>query len=201
MPKTWTLADGQVGTADWSSQRYAGRQLTETVVIDELHKEGIIETKITLNNTPVTVSSTGAGPGVGGLTMYEFPQEHLRFMGAVGNLTFSIEAASQANTVADFEGDLMVGTLAPADADVLPVDATDDDLGQVESITAVAFAGSASVNSAISTLLAVNASPPNVARTIALNAQIDAGDISDNTSVTLLVSGIITVAWASLGAN
>jgi len=161
----------------------------------------MVETTITLNNTPVTVSAAGALNGIGGLAIYEFPRQHLRLLGSTGDLTFSIDAGSRANTVANFSGDFGIGIQVPLDTDALGVDANDDIFSTIVAVTAASFEGSVSLDPSTTNFISSNATPPLPAASLCLNAQIDAANITDDASVTINVSGTIRVVWASLGAN
>lgn len=160
---------------------------------------GVLQkTILALTNVPVSVISITTGNGVGGTKLYTLPKGRVNFLGAHAELTLSIASAQQADfTDGTPEGDVGIGTLAPANADALGTDGTDDDFATAAAFTMAAFAGSVDC-----------ASEPNghkdgssTAVPIFVNMLVDAADIDDGVTTTVLVSGTVTVYWFKIGDN
>ena len=182
------LQVGEVGTASGS-----GVSVVESGS-DALHK-----TTFTLTDVPVPITSVTTGAGVGGLLIYTFPVGYIQRFGCVGNLSISVDAAEQDNfTDGTPEGDIGIGSAAPADADALGTDAADDDWGTAAAYTMTAFEDT-DVNIApeAGALVDRNSS----AAELYINALVDAADIDDGVTTEVLVSGTLTVTWAHLGST
>jgi hypothetical protein len=124
------------------------------------------------------------------------PEGYIYNFGAVGELTWAIPAADQADyTDATPEGQMGIGTLAPANADALGTDATDDNLGTAADITGADFAGA--VNLAPEAPLAFDGSA--TAQNIVLTGLIDAADIDNDVSTTIEVSGTVKLPYLHRG--
>lgn len=159
--------------------------------------DGVIhKTIIKLESTPVTVISVTTGAGVGGATVYNMPQGRILIHGTQSQLAYNVATAD----IADFtdgtpEGDVAVGTLAPANADGLGTDATDDNLGTAGAFTMANY--TASVN--IVSEPALQFDGTTTAMNVVVNILVDAGDIDDDTTTTVYVSGNIIITWSNLG--
>jgi len=118
-------------STDTVANRSAGRAEAPTVTAEEQGDGVLHKTILRLTNTPITVISVTTGAGVGGTKIYDFPQGRLNILGTMADLSFVIAEGDQADfTDATPEGDVGVGTVAPANADGLGTDATDDDFSQ-----------------------------------------------------------------------
>lgn len=172
-----------------------GSTAVSTVEVREEGNAALHRTEITLTNCPVSVVSVTTGNGVGGTTIYDFPEGYIHIHGATANLSVGVE------TQADFtdgtpEGDIGIGTLAPANADALGTDATDDNI-----CTATAFTMTDYVDSSVTLPpeASANYDGTSTAVNLVLTALVDAADIDDDTTTNLLVSGTVVVLWSNLG--
>lgn len=155
------------------------------------------KTVLTLANTPLPIVSVTTGNGVGGVKLYTMPVGWIKFLGATSNLSLSIAAGKQADfTDATPEGDLGVGTVAPANADALGTDATDDNICTAAAFTCSSYADTSIVLPPEADLL-VNGT--STAVDVYLNGLVDAADIDDDVTTEVLVSGTITFFWQNLG--
>ena len=154
-----------------------------------LHK-----TVLTLASTPLSVVSVTTGNGVGGVKLYDMPAGYIKVLGCTADLSIAVE------TEADFtdgtpEGDLGIGTVAPANADALGTDTTDDNIGTATAFTMSAYAATCDVPPDGDVYL----DGTSTAVDVYLNALVDAADIDDDTTTNLLVSGTVTLVWVNLG--
>lgn len=166
-------------------------------VLEKGDGDGVVhKTIIKLESTPVTVVSVTTGAGVGGTTVYNMPQGRILIHGTQSQLAYNIATADEADfTDGTPEGDVAVGTLAPANADGLGTDATDDNLGTAGAFTMANF--TASVN--IVSEAALQFDGTTTAMNVVVNMLVDAGDIDDDTTTTVYVSGNIIITWSNLG--
>ena len=174
----------------------AGSVPIGTVEAREFGAGVVHKTVLELANVPMSVASVTTGVGVGGVTVYNFPQGRLLRLGCMADLTFVINEDDQADfTDATPEGDVGVGTLAPANADALGTDATDDDWATATAITMAAYSGGVQCPSE-----AVGQQDgTSTAKALVVTALIDAADIDDSTTSTVYVSGTIVIHWINLG--
>ena len=190
---------GEDDFSRWASARNKGKIVSEGVEVNENAGGGFVTSVFTLKNAKVPVVSVSTGRGVGGLTLATLPEGLTRILGGSASLTVSVAGEDQADfTDGTPEGDIGVGTLAPANNDALGTDATDDNICTAAAFTLASFTGSASLTSDVSSVLAVDGtagSPVN----LVLTAAVDAADIDDDTSSFITVSGRVTVVWADLG--
>ena len=190
---SYSYADGQ----DETGAGYGvGSTPQDNIIVEEFGDEAVHKTVLTLQDVPLSVVSVTTGNGVGGITVYDFPEGYIAVHGASAELSLGVE------TQADFtdgtpEGDLGLGTLAPANADALGTDATDDNL-----CTATAFTMSSYVDSDINLppdAAGINIDGTTTAVNAVLTALVDAADIDDDTTTNLIVNGKITIVWSNLG--
>lgn len=157
---------------------------------------GIRQTVLTLTNAALPIVSVTTGAGVGGVTLYTMPEGYIYMLGCVAALTWAIPASEQADfTDATPEGQMGIGTLAPANADALGTDATDDNLATAADITGTDFAGA--VNLASEAPLAYDGTA--TAMPVVLTGLIDAGDIDDSATSSINVSGTVTLTYVWRG--
>jgi hypothetical protein len=151
------------------------------------------QTTLTLVDVVVEVVSVTTGAGVGGTVIFTFPANQVQFLGCVSDLAISVATANQADfTDATPEGDIGIGSLAPANADALGTDATDDDYGTAEAFTMASFVDPSVVNdSEAGALLAASAE-------VLINVLVDAVDIDDGVTTEVLINGTVTLTWANL---
>jgi len=88
-----------------------------------------------------------------------------------------------------------IGTLAPANADALGTDATDDNLATAADITGSSYAGS--VNLAPEAPLAYDGTA--TAMPVVLTGLIDAADIDDGATTSINISGTVTLTYVWRG--
>lgn len=172
----------------------AGTKNGSTVDVIESGDGAVHKTVFTLNSTPVTVTSVTTGNGVGGTLLYTFPEGYIKTLGCIADLSIAVE------TQGDFtdgtpEGDVGIGTVAPANADALGTDATDDNIATSTAFTMSSYAATANVPSEADLLI----DGTSTAGAVYLNALVDAADIDDDTATDLLFSGTVTLVWANLG--
>ena len=179
----------------------AGHSGQSTIVTVEKVNSGsrIHKTILTLTNCPISVVSVTTGNGVGGTKIYDMPEGLISIQEARSHLSLSIASAKQADfTDGTPQGDLGVGTVAPANADALGTDATDDNICTSGAFTMAAYA-------ATGISLPFDGATTNdgtqTAMDIYLNCLVDAADINDDTTTEVLVSGTITLIWENLGEN
>lgn len=168
-----------------------------TVTVEEMGTDAMRRTRFTLTNMPLPIVSVTTGNGVGGTLIYDFPEGFILRQGAVCNLSILVAAADQADYTDNTpSGDLGLGSLAPANADALGTDATDDDFSTATAFVMAAFADPAvDLPSEASAL--VNGS--STALNLFVNGLVDAADIDDDTTSQILVSGTIDVIWSLVG--
>lgn len=156
---------------------------------------GMMVTKLTLTNFVVAVTSVTTGNGVGGSLLYTFPLGFIHRFSCRANLSLTVEDTDDFADAA-VEGDLGIGTVAPANADALGTDATDDNWA-----TATAFACTAGVDSSI--VLPTEAAGvhdgSSTAVSLYLNALADAADIDNDVTTNLLISGDVWIGWMNQG--
>jgi len=179
----------------------AGAKNGATVAVEERSNGIYRETKLTLTNTPVAVVSVTTGAGVAGTKIYDFPEGHLAVYASYASLTLSIATANQADfTDGTPEGDIGIGTAAPADADALGNDATDDDICTSTAFTMASYAVATSFivppDSA-----AQEFDGSSTAKDVYVNILVDAADIDDDTTSEILVSGTVFLRWIFCGDN
>lgn len=184
------------------AKQYAGDGSAPAIsglTVEERGFGPVKQTIFHLTDVAVPVVSVTTGNGVGGLKIYDFPAGQILHMGTIAQLSNRIATAKQADfTDATPEGDVGIGTVAPANADALGTDATDDDFA-----TATAFTMSAYADASIAVPSEAQASFNGRTTPIDLylNHLVDAADIDDGTSSEILYSGKITVNWMNLGDN
>lgn len=157
----------------------------------------IHKTKLRLSSVPVSVVSVTTGAGVGGTKIYNFPEGRILVLGTMADLSIEIATATQADfTDATPEGDIGVGTVAPANADALGTDATDDDFATTTPLVITAYTYT-SVQCPSEASLQFNgvANPTDMY----VNVLIDAADIDNDVTTEVLVSGLIAFQWINLG--
>lgn len=175
----------------------AGNGATVSVVEDVDASKQIHKATITLTDTPVEVVSVSTGNGVGGVKIYDMPSGMVKIINGAGHLSLDIAAAKQADfTDGTPEGDIGLGTVAPANADALGTDATDDNI-----LTATAFVGSAYADADIDLPFDAEAvyDGTESAMDVYLNVLVDAADIDDGVTTEVLISGTITLIYQNLG--
>ena len=159
--------------------------------------DGIMhKTVLTLASTPVSVVSVGANAGVGGTKIYDLPEGRILVLGCMADLSLAIAVAKQGDfTDGTPEGDIGVGTVAPANADALGTDSTDDDFSTATAFTMNAYAASADVPSEPTGQMDGTAT----AKDVYVNLLVDAADIDNDVTTQVLVSGTVTFHWINLG--
>jgi hypothetical protein len=171
-----------------------GTKNGDSVAVVESGDGAVHKTVVTLANTPLSVTSVTTGAGVGGVKIYDFPEGYIQMHGCTADLSLAVE------TEADFtdgtpQGDVGIGTAAPADADALGTDATDDNFGTATAFTMSAFAATVDVPPEATLNVDGTTTPVDAY----VNALVDAADIDDSITTNLLVSGTVTFVWSNLG--
>jgi len=191
---TATATLSNLSTAVVASQN-AGTTVSGVTATEQ--GNGILHrTILRIEDLSVSVVSVTTGNGVGGTKVYDFPQGRLLVLGTMADLSVSIASGDQADfTDATPEGDFGVGTVAPANADALGTDATDDDFSTATAFTMAAYTGNVQCPSEA----ALQFDGTSTAIDMYINALVDAADIDDDTTSTLSVSGSIVITWINLG--
>lgn len=167
-----------------------------TVSVVEQGDGNIHKTVLTLTATPLPIVSVGAGNGVGGVKLYDFPEGRICVLGTMADLSLAVAAGKQADfTDATPEGDVGIGTVAPANDDAFGTDATDDDFATGQAFTMSAYAATAKCQSEPVQQMDGTATPKD----LYLNGLVDAADIDDDVSTEIEVTGTVTVVWVNLG--
>lgn len=190
-----TLADLE---ATGTAREGAGVVPLSTVTAEEAF-DGVALRKTTLRlaSVPVSVVSVTTGAGVGGTKIYDFPAGRLLMFGCMADLSLQIAEADQAAfTDATPEGDVGIGTVAPANADAFGTDATDDDFATGAAFVMDAYAD-ASVQCPSENSLQKDGT--STAIDMYLNMLVDAADIDNDVTTTVYVSGLVTFYWINLG--
>lgn len=186
------------GAADFAGEvtqaQGVGAKNGATVTVQEFGDGAVHKTVFTFDNTPISIVSVTTGNGVGGTKVYDFPAGYIRVLGGTADLSLAVETEDD-YTDGTPEGDIGVGTVAPANADALGTDATDDNILTAAGFTMSDFAATAD----LSPEAALNLNGTSTPVAVFLNALVDAGDIDDDTTTNLLVSGTMTLVWANLG--
>jgi hypothetical protein len=155
------------------------------------------KTIFTMVDMPVEVVSVTTGNGVGGTQLYDFPAGRLVHFATMGQLSISVATANQADfTDGTPEGQIGIGTVAPANADALGTDATDDDFGTAADFTMTDYEDTAVP---IQSEAIQQFDGTSTAKNLFLNVLVDAADIEDDTTTEVLVSGTIVVHWLNAG--
>lgn len=188
----WLTANGGIPVA-----RGDGAKNGATVSVSEQGNEAVHKTVLTLTSTPITIVSVTTGNGVGGTKVYDFPEGRILVLGCMADISLAVAAAKQADfTDGTPEGDLGVGSVAPANADALGTDATDDDMGTATAFTMTAFAAA---NVKIPSEASIQFDGTTTPLDAYLNALVDAADIDDDTTTEIEATGTITLHWINLG--
>ena len=174
----------------------AGTPSVPTCSVEEVGDGVLKKTILRLASVPVTVISVTTGSGVGGTELYGFPLGQINMLGCVSSLSCVIAAADQADfTDATPAGDIAIGSLAPANADALGTDATDDDFATAVALTMAAYSSSSQLVSEPALLM----DGTTTAKNLFVNLLIDAADIDDDVTSTVYVSGTVVVTWLNIG--
>lgn len=174
----------------------AGTQSATTCTVEEVGDGVLKKTILRLASVPISVAVVTTGNGVGGTELYGFPLGQINMLGCIASLSCVIAAGDQADfTDATPAGDIAVGTLAPANADGLGTDATDDDFATAVALTMAAYSSSSQLISEPQLLM----DGTSTAKNLFVNLLIDAADIDDGVTTTVYVSGVIVVTWLNLG--
>lgn len=193
-PKFQVKEDGLVLFGDHTADG-VGALNGATVTSVEKSMGTVHQTVLTLASTPVSVVSVTTGNGVGGTKIYDFPEGYINVLGCVANLTLAVETQGDF-TDATPEGDVGIGSVAPANADALGTDATDDDYATATAFTMDAYAASVACPPDAAGALFDGTS---TAKDVYVNVLVDAADIDDGATTNVLVSGTVTITWINLG--
>lgn len=178
--------------------REGGAKNGSTVTVKETFVGPFRQTVLTLVNTPVAIVSVTTGAGVGGTKVYDFPAGHINVLGTVGDLSIAVASAEQANFTDNApEGDIGIGSAAPANADALGTDATDDDFATATAFTMAAFEDASVTLPPDAASYKLDGT--GTAKDVFVNVLVDAADIDDGVTTEVLVSGTIRICWLALG--
>jgi len=173
--------------------------LSNYVSVDEIGSDAARKSIFTIVDLPIAVISVTTGNGVGGIQIYDFPEGYLQRIGCLADLSLSVATANQADFTDNTpEGDLGIGTLAPANADALGTDATDDDWGTATAFIMTAFAD-AEILVPPEAIGVVDGHA--TATNLFINVLVDAADIDDGTTSEMLINGRVEITWTPLGDN
>lgn len=182
------------GVSIQKSSSGVGGVSASTVVANELGNGSVHKTVLTLTNVVLPVVSVTTGRGVGGVKIYDFPAGYINNLGCTAALSIAVETQGDF-TDATPEGDIGIGTVAPANADALGTDATDDNFATATAFTMDSYAATANCPPEAAAIY--NGSSQAI--DLYVNAAIDAADIDDDVTTNLLISGTITIVWTNLG--
>lgn len=172
-------------------------QSTATASVQDSASGNFHTTTITLTNLVVSVVSVTTGNGVGGTKIFDFPEGRISFLGGSFIGSISIAAAKQADfTDATPEGDIGIGTVAPANADAFGTDATDDDFCTGAAFLMAAYADSDVRCASEPSAFFDGTTTPKDAY---VNVLVDAADIDDGVTTEVLINGTVTLNWVFLG--
>lgn len=164
--------------------------------IAQAEQAGLInKTTITLTDLLISIAVVTTAAGVGGTQVYTFPQGRILHFGTMAALALSVETEDDF-TNGTPEGDMGVGTLAPANDDALGTDSTDDDFA-----TATAFVMASHIDPSIQCPSEAVQQKDGTSTAIPMfvNALVDAADIDDGVTTNVKVNGTITFYWLNLG--
>lgn len=154
------------------------------------------QTLLTLTNVPVEIVSVSTGAGIGGAEIYAFPKGMIDFRGCMADLSLSIAVAKRGDfTDGTPAGDIGVGTVAIANDDAFGTDATDDDLATASAFTMTDYAAA---DLAMKSEPSAHLDGTSAAAKAYVNLLVDAGDIDDDVTTQILVSGTVRLTWALL---
>jgi len=173
----------------------AGAKNGANVSVIESGDKGMHISVFTFSNLAVSVVSVTTGNGVGGTKFYDFPEGYIRVLGCTADLSLDTDVDGDF-TDATAEGDIGIGTVAPANADALGTDATDDNLATAATITMSAYADASVV---LAPEAALNIDGTTTPVDAFVNILIDAADIDDGVTTDLFVSGSVTLVWSMVG--
>lgn len=164
------------------------------VTVEERGDDAIRRSRFTFTNLPISVAAAGAAAGVGGTKFYDMPEGWIHFSTCVGSFTLTVE------TEADFtdgtpEGQIGVGSAAPANADALGTDSTDDEALQAADFTMAAYV--ANVNAPFTGGANLNGTATAV--DLFFNILVDAADIDNDATTNVFVSGTLDLVWTLVG--
>jgi hypothetical protein len=148
--------------------------------------------RVEFNKLSVTVASTGAAAGFGTAVLSGLPLGNLLIFGARSSIQLS---TTDADILADFEGDVAVGTtptadvtLSGTDVNIMPSTAIGPAVGRIAPGVAARLAAPFALTSYLDNTAG--------ALELNLNMLIDAGDIVDDTTAVFLASGWVDVFLA-----
>lgn len=183
-------------TGKMTSSSEAGAKNGSTVTVEEKGSGVVHQTVLTLASTLCPIVSVTTGNGVGGIKIYDMPEGYIRVLGCTADLTLLVGSAKEADYTDNTpEGDMGIGTVAPANADAFGTDATDDDIATGATITMSTFADTVTLTPEA----ALNHDGTSTAKDVFVNMLIDAADIDDDTTSEVEVSGTVTLTWINLG--
>ena len=155
-------------------------------------KQEIVKERIVISST-VSVVSVGSAVGFGTLVIGDFPEGNVLFLGAVSYLNFR-GTGSDANLTATWDGDFSIGTgpdangtLAGIEVDIIGSTAVGPAVAEIAPVVRATNAAQAIFDNTDGSL------------EINLNVLIDAGAITDASTVVLTVTGELLLCYTVLG--
>jgi hypothetical protein len=149
------------------------------------------KTLLPLRAVPVDVSAVTTGVGWGTVVIGDFPEGNILILGTVANLQFT---ATGTNATTTFDGDFSIGTTPTADA---TLSGTDANIIASTALGAATARVSPVVRGALGTPFMVDNTDGSLEMN--LNVLIDAANITDDSTVPVLVTGEVYIAYILLG--
>lgn len=147
-------------------------------------------TRLTMNETPITLTDDAGVGQFGGVKVYDFPAGNILVLGAVLDAECALQAAAWVDTAA---GDVAVGSGVPADATAL--DGTAVDIVAETAVAAMAAqVGPIDCQSAAPVTLGSAGGTDDI---VNVNLRID--DNAAHVTDSGLLTGTLELAWINLG--
>lgn len=188
-------------TGQWTElDPLTGLYRTPGLTIKENGTGPTVQTVFSFSTTPMILADAAGTTGWGFLDLYDFPEGHIMFTGAVLDLAIT---ATTLGVDVDYNGDIALGTaintgvtpMTGTKLDLIPTTATP----QATTVDSLA----STTGDAVSTVTE-NAPVDGTATALSmwLNVLIDDGDQDITaTPCNLLLTGTLIVTWTNLGNN
>ena len=169
-----------------------GKGLPRSLSRGDKRKQEIVKERIVISGT-VSAAAAAAGVGFGTLVIGDFPEGNVLFLGSVAYLNFS-GTGSDANLTANWDGDFSIGTgpdangtLSGIEVDIIASTAVGPAVAEIAPVVRATNAAQAIFDNTDGSL------------EINLNVLIDAGAITDASTVVLTVTGELLLCYTVLG--
>lgn len=154
--------------------------------------QAVTKLTIPLRGVAVVVSSTGAAIGWGTTPISGLPQAHLKVLAVACNMTLSGNGAD-ANLGDTWAGDFGVGSTPADDATI-----TAGDVDLIDSTALAAATAEVSPTVVVADGVDLVLDNTDGSLEVNLNVLIDAADIVDDQSVTLLANGVVEITLITM---